>query len=1069
MKSKLSGIFVLLLLVLAALTPANAQVEGREWVKWEPADGVPVRQGWHIEWFLSSEVRIEGTNNGEFGVAWADTRNGDRGIFVQLVDVDGNLKFAENGIQIADTTNRQEDPGIWPSRDGGWFIAWEDFDIWPVGEGDNRHFEGDSLGDIYCTKINGDGEILWGNTERGVPVCVTRGIQESVRIVEDNDGGCIIAWKDQRSGDTGDIYAMHILSNGTPDPNWPENGLAIVAEAGAQTGHTADTDDQGGMIIGWKDGRDAGDLNVWAQRVTPEGELLWGDGEGTIVCGLGDSNQESPKLCPDGSHGAFFIWVDNRNLAQTNKDIYAQRVDENGELMWNEAGEAVCTADREQTGCRIVASANGEAIVLWEDKRNDNLTYDLYSMRISGVNQMEKLWNPSTGFPIAVEEANQQAGRLFQDMEGGAYYVWEDERDGNFPEIDIWAQHVNRNGQNVWAENGIPICRIPANQNSAMVRWHATGGPIFVWGDYRTGSQGIWSQLMEPDGDPVWDENGIPVVEGIGANATKPEIISYENGRFAIVWLDGRYGGLGTAPFIQFYQDAGNDVLASLPLDGIPLMRGIVGDAVSVDACTNGRRGAFAVWEDHRTTDRRYSIYAQHVTYNGDLRWGEAGKQVAPPEEAEQHNPRVVPDGEDGIYVAWQSDEDLYPNIYMQHLDTWGQRLWAEDETWIIQQDLELKIESMISDGEGGVVLVYQVAAGGRRDTDLWVARISADQEFLWGEDFIGQPLCEEDLKQRSAQVISHPEGYIVVWVDGRDDSDGQPQTDIRAQFIEPDGSYRWASDGSLVCGLEYNEDNPSVSVTNDGDIWFAWEDHRYANDRRQRDIYVLKAAPTPTDRRVNRITNELYGEVVVSAELDQITPAIVHDAFGGAWVIWEDSRDGVWTNVFGTHLQPDGTVYPEWGENGREICSAYHKQNTPSAALVTRYGGEGIVAVWEDKRATGKEELYNVYIQRIDDDIADQDVTKPEIIPVGYTLENAYPNPFNSQTILNFTLPGEQLVSFYLYDVSGRQIGRLAEEYWSAGRHQILIDAGMLASGTYLVRMEASGNKLERQIQLIK
>jgi len=1021
--------------------------------------------GAHIEWFRGGETRDEGRLAGEAAFVWSDTRwseetqLGDRAIYLQAIGTNGEFKFPANGLRISDANNRQEDPSVWPASDGGWFIAWEDFDA-------------DSFGNIYCNKIDENGIRLWTNDERGIPVCVdTNKTQGETRIVEDGDGGCIIAWLDCRSGDIGDLYAMHILSDGLPDPRWPKNGMAVVVAPSAQIFHTADTDGAGGMIIGWQDERELQNTDIWAQRITPNGELLWG--EGIQVCGH-EANQVTPKLCPDGSGGAFFTWVDGRNPPESNKDIYAQRVDENGNLMWDGDGEPICTNRLEQLDQRIVASWPGEAIVVWEDERADSLTYDIYSMRISGDDHLLKLWNQEQGVPVVIADDQQKEVRLYPDGQGGAYYVWYDARNAAFPEVDIWAQRMDRQGQPVWQENGVPVCTTRSTQQSPVARRIADGGCVIVWEDQRSGAKEIYAQRLRPqDGQAVWQENGRPVVEGIGSNARVPKVISHDNNTYTVYWTDGRFAQIGD-PFIQYMRDLGGSVETMLDTNGIPVITGTVGGGILPDAVPDGQGGTIIVWEDHRSHDW-YSIYAQLITPDGVRHWGQTGRKVAE-WDGEQKNPRICIDGEGNIFVAWKAETPaLYSNIFMQRLDHNGNRLWGDEGIRITDRELNDNMAELVPDNEGGAVLLWEVNSSLNPPSaqDLWATRVDNDGTQVWG-DGEGIVVCDAYRIQRDARMVRHQNGFVVVWVDERDDELGQVQNDIFGQFIGMDGNIRWRENGSIICADERNQDFPDVTVDNDTYIWVVWEDNRYTVTRK-RDIFIQKINPAPGQgSRVWRLFPELEGRVICAAEEGQETPQIVHDGRNGVWVVWKDRRPGVWSDIWGTHLQPDGWPYAPWDPLGNIICGAYHKQELPQIARLRMCGETGIVAVWEDKRATGKDELFNVYTQRIDDDMVFVG-RGARHTPAGFELEEAFPNPFNPQTIIGFTIPKsairnpQSVIRLSVYDISGRLVTTLAQGSFSPGRHQVVIRGDELAAGTYFVRLESGEVRLERPIHLVK
>lgn len=58
-------------------------------------------------------------------------------------------------------------------------------------------------------------------------------------------------------------------------------------------------------------------------------------------------------------------------------------------------------------------------------------------------------------------------------------------------------------------------------------------------------------------------------------------------------------------------------------------------------------------------------------------------------------------------------------------------------------------------------------------------------------------------------------------------------------------------------------------------------------------------------------------------------------------------------------------------------------------------------------------------------------------IVPLEFALESAYPNPFNSATILPYSLPQDGLVNLTIYDLNGREVIRLVDDYRSAGQHR--------------------------------
>lgn len=74
--------------------------------------------------------------------------------------------------------------------------------------------------------------------------------------------------------------------------------------------------------------------------------------------------------------------------------------------------------------------------------------------------------------------------------------------------------------------------------------------------------------------------------------------------------------------------------------------------------------------------------------------------------------------------------------------------------------------------------------------------------------------------------------------------------------------------------------------------------------------------------------------------------------------------------------------------------------------------------------------------------------------LPAVFSLEQNYPNPFNPTTIIRYQLPQEGYVTLKIYDMLGREVSTLVNEYKNAGEYKINFDASSLSSGVYVYRI---------------
>jgi hypothetical protein len=95
--------------------------------------------------------------------------------------------------------------------------------------------------------------------------------------------------------------------------------------------------------------------------------------------------------------------------------------------------------------------------------------------------------------------------------------------------------------------------------------------------------------------------------------------------------------------------------------------------------------------------------------------------------------------------------------------------------------------------------------------------------------------------------------------------------------------------------------------------------------------------------------------------------------------------------------------------------------------------------------------------------------LSEAEAVPASFALESNYPNPFNPETVIPFALPEASRVEIAVYDLLGRRVAVLVEGELAAGRHAVRFRGEDLASGVYLVRMQAGSFRAVRRMTFVK
>ena len=97
------------------------------------------------------------------------------------------------------------------------------------------------------------------------------------------------------------------------------------------------------------------------------------------------------------------------------------------------------------------------------------------------------------------------------------------------------------------------------------------------------------------------------------------------------------------------------------------------------------------------------------------------------------------------------------------------------------------------------------------------------------------------------------------------------------------------------------------------------------------------------------------------------------------------------------------------------------------------------------------------------------QNTSVTQTIPYEFQLYQNYPNPFNPETTIGYNVQTASKVSLKVYDVLGREVATLVNEYKQAGSYVTTLRATSLPGGVYFYRMHADGYSETKKMTLVK
>jgi hypothetical protein len=341
-------------------------------------------------------------------VVWEDSRNGVSNIFAQTISGNGTITSGTNGFPVKTSSNAQTNAKV--NRN---IVVWvENTDIF--------------------------GARVFGNLQVGIAFAVsfvvsqTTGNQTNQQVTSDGGGGVITVWQDTRNNNS-DIFAQRIDNQG--QVQWMTNGVPVSIATGDQTNPQLTSDGVGGAIAAWQDGRNPR-TGIFVQRIDGVGVRQWSPPDGVSVVQfqppLLPPRQTTPQIVSDGAGGAITMWLTDEG----DMHLFGQRLNSAGSLQWGSAG--VRLSFLQLLGLNpFISDGAGGAIVAVKDETS--LTGQIYAQRVDSNGNIQ--W----GGPVSISTGGGGKGgeQITQDGNGGAVVVWGDGRNGN---PDIYAQGITEDG-----------------------------------------------------------------------------------------------------------------------------------------------------------------------------------------------------------------------------------------------------------------------------------------------------------------------------------------------------------------------------------------------------------------------------------------------------------------------------------------------------------------------------------------------------------------------------------------------------------------------------------------------
>lgn len=1061
---------IAMLAMIAVFYASNSYAQfNQNWLRFHNDSlGHKVRQGMHLEW----QRAVTAGDNGSWYYAWTSTRWGFRGLYLGKIDANGNILWTTT---VNDGPSRQEDPVLQDLADGSCVVAWVDY----------RH---DGGGSIFAQKVSSTGQLMWagGDTINAILVANAPRYQNDLRILRDGADGVLIFWEDIRYNIGFDIFGTRLLGNGQVAAGWRPNGTPVVATPGNQPDgnqYTVDVDAYGGAWIAWVDSRNPANRDIFIQQIRSNGTTRWDTTGHALI--TAPNEQSQIKLAPDGRGGAFLTW---RHVTASNTvDLFVQRIDSTGTPLWSpgNVGVAMCDAVGEQTKPRIIYSSIDNAIVSWEDFRNDpggNSNEDVFVNKITGTTSITKLWG-AQGVAATLNNEHQRESRLSSDGSGGCVLLWEDERNNSFvPNQNVYAQRLNSSGAVVWTTDGTVVVERPSAQFAPICR-ESGGRLLLMWGDMRDGSRSVYRSVWNLNGTPVLQPfDGTLTVEDVAGNISKNWVLSNETGRVIHTWVDGRRFGFGNRIYYSI-----NDVFTGNYVNTVNNGNPLTLDSTNIvrqDGSDNNNYpltlptpapdlGAIVIY--YNTANQMTTLHGQKINRNGVRQWGSYGIALSGSLENPDFLSGVPNSTNGGAYFAYSvSNLTTFINeVWFQSIDGSGNRLLGTNGVLLAGVNDNNFVS--LTESEGNLYVGYIELTSPHYS--VIIKKVTPQGSVTWSTVIADSvsPNFETGPtggRQQLKLLPAQNGGVVAVWREARWDAGAGGQ--IFAQKLNNSGVPQWTRGGVRIGDSVEDQSRPNGFYTGSS-YWIGWEDARNGGIVA---IYLQHLSETG-QKLLYPSGHRLYTDIYAQREV-----TFTKDNSNGAFPVFSqflrypnefpppDSLSD--SDIMSTHIRANGTLVDPttWINQAGYVVRTIFNQQTPHAAYNSNW--RSVLVNWQDMRATGKEELIDLYFQHFADSTS-VSVQEEHVVslPNEFELSQNWPNPFNSTTSFRFKLPKSEQVKIVLFDIQGREVMTLVDEVRNAGSFVVTWNGRnqqgvKVSSGVYFYQFHAGDVRITKKLSLL-
>jgi hypothetical protein len=442
------------------------------------------------------------------------------------------------------------------------------------------------------------------------------------------------------------LFSINVFSQWSANPG---QNTELIQETNNPFNLFAVEDNIGGTFVVWQDTKQSNTSDLFFQHINVDGGVTF-RADGRRVSLLKGS-KNTPVCSNVYKNTMVVLWKD---LSAGNKgDLYAQKVQTNGNILWGENGVSLFHSKNEIINYSCITDRNGFNYVAFIEK--DEKTPSNYILRVQKLS-MDGKFVFKDWIKIASSNFAKYSANIFSDNNGGAYILWvENENKLN----QVHAHYIDSTGKIVWQKEHLNISGHYANVISYKAI-QINPGLIYVCWQSHIKQKKIFHQLLNSKGNVLFEQNGRSVSSG--NNQSNPHPILATDSTIIISWIDENNNNKDVC--VQKFKLNGKSVWNEMKIFAFDSLNSQFGQAIVSD----GKGGAIIAFFEKEKSKNQPDIFIQRINKRGEFIWNKNSLPVANYSNSEKSYLNLLSDQSNGVVAVFKEKRNGLTCIYGQRI-----------------------------------------------------------------------------------------------------------------------------------------------------------------------------------------------------------------------------------------------------------------------------------------------------------------------------------------------------------------------------------------------------------------